>query len=194
MLILGNGESRSQINLNQIRCLKIGCNAIFRDYTVDHIICVDKRMMDEALEAGVNMNSRLYTRSEWFDRYKGYLHVRQVPELPYEGTERADQPFQWGSGPYAVLLGAQLEKDEVKLLGFDLYSKDRLVNNIYKDTDNYSASNKRAVDPRYWVHQIGMVFKHYPNVQFRIYQEPNWELPQAWNYTNVTVDKISSLV
>jgi hypothetical protein len=194
MLILGNGESRKNVNLNNVNCIKIGCNAIFRDYKVDHIVCVDKRMMDEALKLGVNIHSRLYTRSNWYDRYKGYLHVRQVPELPYEGTERADQPFQWGSGPYAVLLGAQLGKDEVKLLGFDLYSKDKLVNNIYKDTDNYSASNKRAVDPRYWVHQIGMVFKHYPNVQFRIYQEPDWELPQAWNYSNVTVDKISSLV
>ena len=66
------------------------------------------------------------------------------------------------------------------------------MNNIYKGTPNYIDADKRAVDPRYWIHQIGMVFKSFPKIQFTIYQD-NWELPKAWNQSNVMVDKISKI-
>lgn len=194
MIAIGNGESRTHINIDKLTGVKIGCNAILRDYTVDHLICVDRRMMDEAIKIGINVSTRLYTRLEWYERYKSFLHVRTVPELPYEGNQRWDEPFQWGSGPYAVLLAAKMcENKEVKILGFDLYSKTNTINNIYKDTENYDSSVKKPVDPRYWIHQIGMVFSYFPNVLFKIYQEPDWQLPQAWNQPNVGLDKISNI-
>jgi len=40
MLVIGNGESRSGININSIDQVKVGCNAVYRDYKVDHLICV----------------------------------------------------------------------------------------------------------------------------------------------------------
>ena len=194
MLVIGNGESRKHIDISSIKDPKVGCNAIWRDYYTDYLVCVDKRMMEESLRGGVNANGTLiYTRPEWYDRYQT-LRVRKVPDLPYTGEHRADEPFQWGSGPYAVLIGAKYASEKyVNLIGFDLYSKTKSVNNIYKDTPNYDKSDKRAVDPRYWVHQIGMVFNCYPKISFTIYQEAGWQLPQAWNYPNVTVDKISKL-
>jgi hypothetical protein len=196
MWIIGNGESRTGINLNNLQDPKVGCNAVYRDYNVDYLVCVDKRMVEETLRAGLNVHTDtlIYTRPDWFNRYKT-LRVRELPPLPYKGTERWDEPFQWGSGPYAVLLGTLYTKTrEVKLLGFDLHSKTKTVNNIYKDTPNYDSADKRAVDPRYWIHQIGMVFNCFPKTTFTIYQEDNWELPKAWNYPNVTVDKISNIV
>ena len=48
MLVIGNGESRCDINLSEINTTKIGCNAIVRDFFVDHLVCVDRRMVDEA--------------------------------------------------------------------------------------------------------------------------------------------------
>jgi hypothetical protein len=193
MYVFGNGESRTSVNINKLYGTKIGCNAIYRDYQMDHLICVDRRMVQEVLTANANIETVIYTRNEWFETYSGYLHMRKVPTLPYEGTERWDEPFQWGSGPYAVLLAAKLcNGHTVRLIGFDLYSTTQTVNNVYKDTSNYDNGSKRAVDPRYWIHQIGMVFKCFPKVDFVVHNDA-FELPKAWNQPNVMVDKISSL-
>ena len=192
MLAIGNGESRTSIDIDKLQGPKVGCNAIMRDYLVDYLVCVDRRMMQEAI--GRKYSSLVYTRSNWIDAYKNSQRIRVVPQLPYEGTERWDEPFQWGSGPYAVLIAAKYAKERyVNLIGFDLHSNNKKVNNVYKDTPNYDNADKRAVDPSYWIHQIGMVFNCYPKIKFTIYQEDNWELPKAWNYPNVTVDTISNL-
>ena len=194
MWVFGNGESRSTIDINSLDDLKIGCNAIYRDYCMNYLVCVDRRMVDEAVSAGANKDMLIYTREDWYPRYKEHKRIRCLPNLPYAGNERWDEPFQWGSGPYAVLLGAKLCKERnVKLLGFDLYSNTNTVNNVYKGTTNYDSPNKRAVDPRYWIHQIGMVFKSFPKVRFTVYQEDEWELPKAWKNSNVSLDSISNL-
>ena len=193
MLVIGNGESRKFIDLNNILLDKIGCNAIYRDYpSIKHLVCVDKRMVKEVIDAGYNQTGFIYTRGDWFPRFKQYKRVRTVPDLPYAGSERKDEPFHWGSGPYAVLLGAK-KSNVVHMTGFDLYSNDNKVNNIYKDTDNYITSDKRAVNPSYWIHQIGMVFKHFSNTNFVVYQEDGWKLPTEWKYSNVTLDNISNI-
>lgn len=192
MLVIGNGESRTQVNLENIKGKKIGCNAILRDTKVDHLVCVDKRMLKEAISSSYYKHAKVYTRKDWWVQYRLEKNVRCVPELPYVSSDRWDQPWHWGAGPYAVLLACKLSED-VKLVGFDLYSKDGKVNNVYKDTDNYDLSYKRAVDPSYWIHQIGVLFSLYTSKQFTIYQD-DWQLPKSWNYPNVTVDKISNLV
>ena len=46
---IGNGESRVGIDINNLKGFKVGCNAIVRDYTVDCLVCVDRRMVTEAL-------------------------------------------------------------------------------------------------------------------------------------------------
>ena len=194
MYVFGNGESRTSVDIDKLDGIKIGCNAIYRDYIVDHLVCVDRRMVNEAIDNGANDYALVYTREDWLSQYKQFKRIRAVPILPYNGTERWDEPFQWGSGPYAVLLAAKLCKgDTVRLVGFDLYSSTATVNNVYKSTSNYDSADKRAVDPRYWIHQIGKIFEIYPRRTFTIYQELGWELPKAWNYPNVSVDKISSL-
>ena len=195
MIVIGNGESRKCIDINKLKDYKIGCNAILRDYSVDYLVCVDRRMVQEAVDRKTNEYSFVYTREEWHKNFKSHKRLRIVPDLPYAGSERWDEPFNWGSGPYAVLLAAKIEKEQnVKLLGFDLYSKTNNVNNIYKSTPNYDASDKKAVDPRYWIHQIGKVFEYFPKIEFTIYQDDGWQLPRAWKHTNVKVDKISNIV
>ena len=190
MWAIGNGESRKTIDIDSLSGLKIGCNALCRDFIVDHLICVDRRMVKEALET---KTKKIYTRSDWINEFSTYPKVTTVPQLPYKGKERPDDPFQWGSGPYAVLLGAKLF-ETTKLIGFDLYSQTKNINNVYKGTTNYNNKDYRAVDPRYWIYQIGKVFELYHRRDFIIYQESNWKLPEAWNYPNVMVDNISNIV
>ena len=183
MLVIGNGESRANIDIDSIQDIKIGCNAILRDYFVEHLVCVDRKMVREAIEA--DYKSNIYTRKDWIDEFKAY-GILTVPELPYTGQERADQPFHWGSGPYAVLIACGLGND-INMIGFDLHSKDKYMNNIYKDTCNYNKSDHHFIDPRYWIHQIGVLMQLYPDKRFTIYQT-DWTLPNQWKLPNVSVD------
>lgn len=193
MIAIGNGESRKSVDINSIDQIKVGCNAIFRDYDIQHLVCVDKRMIAEALDAGANYSSLVYTREEIFDAFQT-KRLRIVPGLPYAGFERPDLPKHWGSGPYAVLLAATLTKNnKVDLIGFDLYGVDGKVNNVYKDTPNYAVSEKSAVDPRYWIYQIGKVFEFYTKIEFTIYQTADWKCPKSWKKSNVKVDIISNI-
>ena len=198
VLVIGNGESRKNLDLNIFKnhFTIVGCNALHRDMEVDHLICCDRRMVEEA-SAGINtVNTKIYVRPDWFRYYRKIQkdkRINQVPDLIYEGNLKQDNPVHWGSGPYAVLLGATLSK-RVRLLGFDLYSKTKTVNNIYKDTANYDPSTKTAIDPRYWIHQIAKVFECFPNNKFTIYCDYNWDCPKVWNYPNVSLDFISKLV
>ena len=175
MLVIGNGESRRDINLNSLDYAKIGCNAILRDTKVDHLVCVDKPMLVEAVKSSYHKDAKVYTRKNLFVQYRLEKNIRMVPELPYVGSERPDDNIHWGSGPYAVLLAAKMTQDDVRLLGFDLYSKDNCVNNMYKGTTNYSLGHKGAVDPRYWIYQIGKVIECFPKTRFIVYQEKNWQ-------------------
>lgn len=194
MWAIGNGESRKSINVDNLYGPTVGCNAIMRDYKVDYLVCVDRRMVQEAIERKINETTLVYTRKDWLQQFDNHKNIRVVPELPYQGAERWDEPFQWGSGPYAVLIASRLDKQGyVNLLGFDLYSKDKKVNNMYKDTFGYDSADKRSVDPRYWIHQIGMVFKCFPKINFTVYQDKGWDLPKAWNYPNVSLDNINRI-
>lgn len=194
MLVIGNGESRTGIDISVLEGPKVGCNAIMRDYDVDYLVCVDQRMLNEAINRKVNQETLIYTRRSNLQGYSNKQFLRSVPDLPYQGIERWDDPVHWGSGPYAVLIGATYTKErEVRMLGFDLYSSNKKINNVYKDTVGYKESDSQAVDPRYWLHQIGMIFQCFPKVQFKIYQTENWTLPKSWAMKNVFLDKIENI-
>ena len=186
---IGNGESRNKVSIDNLTGIKVGCNGILRDYNVDYLVCVDRRMVTEALQN--SFPNKILTRKDWIDRFKS-PNVNPVPDLPYKGTERVDEPFQWGSGPYAVLQASICSK-KIKLIGFDLYSNTNKINNLYKGTENYDEADKDPIDPRYWIHQIGKVFECFPKKKYKIYQIEDWKLPKAWKYSNVSVDNINNL-
>jgi hypothetical protein len=193
MLVLGNGESRKEIDLSTATDIKIGCNAIYRDHRVQHLVCCDRRMVAEACSSGYNTLSYIYTRSDWIHYFANQERVRSLPPLPYQGENRWDDPFHWGSGPYAVLLGAKICKGEtITLIGFDLYGIENKVNNIYKGTQNYADIESKNVDPKYWIYQIGRIFSLYKSRRFRVLQTSDWPLPDAWNQPNVELDNISN--
>lgn len=194
MWVFGNGESRKGLDIDLLKGYKVGCNAIMRDYQMDYLVCVDRRMVNEAIDRKVNETTLVYTRKDWYGNYKNQRNIREVPDIPYQPVIRADEPFQWGSGPYAVLLAAKYAKEGwVNLVGFDLYSETKFVNNVYKNTNGYDDSDRSAIDPRYWIHQIGKVFEYFPKIQFTVYRPLGWETPKAWIQRNVEVDKLSNI-
>jgi hypothetical protein len=194
-LVIGNGESRSKIDLNKFKDTRItvGCNALHRDCVVDHLVCCDHRMVREALENPTTANTTIHVRDGWhhyFRKIEKHKNIKLLPDLPYQGELRPDKPVHWGSGPYAVLIAAQLNLPAVSLVGFDLYGRQEHVNNIYKGTNNYSNPNSNAVDPSYWIYQIGKIFSLYPNIQFNIINTEGWKMPTEWQQNNVKKESI----
>ena len=191
MLVIGNGESRKDVDIDKLQTIKVGCNAIMRDHDVHHLICCDKKMVSEAIVNKRISNNKIYTRSDWQNLFPG---VNMVPELWYQSDERIDQPWHWGSGDYAVLLASELAKGKtIHIIGFDLYSTDTQVNNIYKDTKNYNSSDSRAVDPSYWIYHLAKIFDHYCDNKYIIY--PHYQqLPKSWqHFANVSTQRLENL-
>ena len=188
-VVLGNGESRRAVGLSSlIADTLIGCNAIHRDITVDHLICCDRRMADEAASNPQTKNTLIYVRPAWFHYFRKILknkNIRTTPDLPYQGEYKKDDPDHWGSGGFAVLLAAQLGFTEIELIGFDLYPINSAVNNIYKGTKNYAQIGSQAIDYAYWVYQINRVFMHHPDQKFIIRNHRDWNMPREWQKNNV---------
>ena len=188
-VVLGNGESRRDIDLSSLIVdTLIGCNAIHRDITVDHLICCDRRMADEAVENSQTKNTLIYVRPSWFHYFRKirkHKNIKVLPDLPYKGEHKKDDPDHWGSGGFAVLLAAALGHSEIELIGFDLYPANSAVNNIYKGTTNYARSDAQPIDYSYWVYQINRVFMCHPNQKFIIRNHRDWNMPREWQKNNV---------
>ena len=187
VLLIGNGESRSEINIDKINIHKVVCNAIYRDYAVDDLVCVDRRMVIESCEAGFKGN--VYTRSNWAKYFeKKYPNVKYVPELPYTGTHRSDDPFHWGSGNFAQLIACKTHHKKIYVLGFDLYGtadNTHKHNNVYKGTTNYNSTDHRAVDPRYWIVHFAKLCEIFKHKKFVILAHQDWKRPKEWKLSNI---------
>jgi len=188
--VFGNGESRLKVSVEDFRKthILVGCNAIHRETIIDHLICCDRKMIEEAVENPQTKNTIIYVREEqyqYFRKVRKNKNIKLLPDLPYQGEKRADKPNHWGSGAYAVLISCLLDPEEINLIGFDLYGKEGLVNNVYKGTKNYRGISSGAVDPSYWIYHLSKLIINFPNINFKIYNLENWQLPPQWNYRNV---------
>lgn len=182
VLVLGNGESRTNLIIPDTIKHIIGCNACYRDIALNDLICCDKRMVTEAINS--SFNGTIHTRPEWFKSYK-HSNIKSLPDIPYIGDKRQDQSINWGSGPYAVLLACKQNYKNIFMAGFDLYSPSGLINNVYKDTKNYHKSDTKAVDPSYWIYQISKIFELFSDKNFFVINDPEWEIPSEWLHPNI---------
>ncbi len=186
--VLGNGESRKPLDLDTLERPLIGCNAIHRDIICDHVVAVDRRMVREILDNPNYKNIPIYTREDWVKEFRSNINVRSVPKLPYEGKMKMDDPWHWNSGPFAILIACYLRPKKINLLGFDLYSKNSKLNNVYKNTTNYGSDKDKPVDPSHWLHQLKKIFDCFPEIVFCQWQTKDWTIPQVWQETkNLTI-------
>jgi hypothetical protein len=187
VVVIGNGESRRHIDLNLLpnNISTFGCNAICRDFFVDHLVCCDRRMVFESL---TKYSGPIYTREKHyldFRNIKNHQSVFPLPEIPYTGKDKRDQGDHWNSGPYAILLACEMNFKKIFLLGFDLFSENGRINNIYKDSLNYQSSTSLAIDSSNWIHQIKKLFQFYQDRDFFVVNEYNWPMPRLWSFSNV---------
>lgn len=145
-------------------------------------------MVEEATKNPLTKNTIIYVRKDWYNffrKIKKNKNIMQVPELPYKGNERKDDPINWGSGGYAVLIAA-MQFQNIYLLGFDLWPKqNHKFNNVYKGTANYNGIDSDPVDPCYWIYQIAKIITLFQDKNFYIINRSDWHIPESWKRSNV---------
>ena len=216
---IGNGESRKSIDLNELREFGIiyGCNALYRDFQPDALVCVDPAIKTEIWNTDYLLENKAYFK-DWTDakplpKYGGDVILPTQPgvlDSPKKiinsndvvAKKFTDDAFRIGyaSGPASVLISCiEEEPDEVYLIGHDLYTTTEYFNNVYKDTENYLESSNDPTPPDNWISQLKRTFddfgagNHKHLVQFYIVnslkeQVEEWKLLANIHY--ITLDEM----
>ena len=95
-----------------------------------------------------------------------------------------DFPKMWAAGSTAIHLACQQGAKEVYMLGFDLSSYNKPINNIYKGTDYYYPEHTRGFNPVNWMNQLKTVFGEFPDTQF-YWVDWAYDTPPCYNHNNV---------
>jgi hypothetical protein len=153
--VLGNGRSRLSVNVNELapKGIVFACNAIYREASVDNLIAVDVKMVNEIVSSGYNQ-----TNTVWTNPNKGIINSSNLNFFdPHKG---------WSSGPTALWLAATMGHREIYILGFDFEGVEGKFNNVYADTFNYKKSWEIPTFYGNWVTQTERVIKDFPSTTF----------------------------
>lgn len=164
--VLGNGKSRLNLNVNEIkiRGTVYGCNAIYREFDPDFLIAVDVKMVNEIVAAGYHLN-----HSVWTNPNKGISNKQNINFFsPHKG---------WSSGPTALWMASQQPFHEIYIFGFDYQGLEGKFNNVYADTFNYKRSNDPATFFGNWLNQTEKVIKEHPHIKYYRVIEPGLFVP-----------------
>ena len=80
--------------------------------------------------------------------------------------KNVEYPREWCAGTTAMHLACQQGATKVYMLGFDLSSYDKPLNNIYKGSNNYLPEYAKGFNPVNWNLQLGAVFGEFQDVEF----------------------------
>jgi hypothetical protein len=156
--VIGNGVSRAPIDLFKLKThgVTYGCNALYREFSPDHLIAVDPQMIYEILDSGYHKNNQLWVSG------------RISKELP-ENVNRITPYYNWDSGNSALLMACASGVDEIYLIGFDYMGVGdghSLINNMYAGTKNYKNKTDSAVNYINWLRHTKICVDRYPKINF----------------------------
>lgn len=129
-LIIGNGKSRLQFDLDQLQQLftTYGCNALYRDFIPDHLIALDRFMAYEILDNKIDQQTKFYSQNDsTFDRYKN-------SKINYVICDRR----LGDSGSSAMRLAGINKHKNVYMIGFDYKGHNSFTDNVYAGTKHYA--------------------------------------------------------
>ena len=164
--VLGNGNSRKDIDLNQLKsCGTIyGCNAMYREFEPDYLVAVDTKMVIEINKAGYQRGHSVWTNpNKAFNKFTGFNYFS-----PSKG---------WSSGPTALHLASDHKNNEIYILGFDFVglNDNTKVNNLYAGTFNYKKHHDGATYHGNWLKQTCITCQKFPKKRYiRVVGEPNF--------------------
>jgi hypothetical protein len=181
-LAIANGESRLDFDLTHIanhkggllgenRLQTYGCNALYRDFTPDFLVAVgtDKPndIITEIANSGYADNNIVYTNTYGILNYPGKFYL--VP-----------QNVQYDSGSLAAYLACFDGHEKIFLLGYDNYSHEHRISNVYKGTNAYSPADHMD-NGAFFELSLRTVMETYPDVEFvRVMPTTESWCPSSW--------------
>ena len=181
--VLGNGVSRENIDLSELKALgKVyACNAVYRTFAPDYLIAVDVKMVLEINKSGYQKKNQVWTNpNRAYDRMQG-LNFFQ----PSKG---------WSSGPTALWLASQHGYEKIYILGFDYkgLGDGSKFNNIYANTQNYKKADDGATFFGNWLRQTKSVINENSNTNYiRVIAPDNYNPEELNKSKNYSLCKIS---
>ena len=182
--VIGNGTSRSSIDLPQLKenGKTYACYAVYRTFNPDYLVAVDVKMVLEINKAGYQHKNEVWTNPN-----RSY---QRMQNLNYFSPSKG-----WSSGPTALWLAAQHGYKTIYILGFDYrgLNDGTTFNNIYADTANYKKSTDGATFFGNWSRQTQSVIKSSSKINFvRVINKDSY-IPQEFskfdNLEHITVEE-----
>ena len=132
VFVLGNGESRKGIDLDALRTKGpvYGCNALYRDWAPDALICVDHGMMHEVYDSGYALDNKCYFRA--WSKLPAEAHQMLVNTNFFEG---------WDIQPHTENM--KRGRQEFVMNGSDPNQIKRLYEHILKERPDADADDIR---------------------------------------------------
>jgi hypothetical protein len=185
--VLGNGQSRLNLNLNELKTQGTiyGCNALYREFEPDFLVAVDTKMVNEIIASGYHK-----THSVWTNPNKGITSKSNINLFsPHKG---------WSSGPTALWMACQQKFSHIYVFGFDYQGIEGKVNNVYADTFNYKKSQDPATFFGNWLSQTEKTVKEYKHINFFRVITPGQFIPDKLqgiaNLQHITFDNFNQKI
>ena len=179
-LVFGNGPARLRFNTQHALNKKSGllgadtlqlysCNAAYRDFTSDFLVCTHRDIARELVDSGYTKDNVVYTRVDITLEFPKEFYL--IPHDTYTDA-----------GTTAIYLAAFDGHKKIYLLGFDNQESTRINNNIYADTNGYGAKFSTVSDAK-WIDDKATVFNVYNDVDFVYVSETGRApFPEKWKY------------
>ena len=176
--VLGNGESRRGIDINDLKQKGsvYACNGVYRTHQPHWLVAVDPKMMLEIAESDYVVHNKVY--SNFNSQYN------KVSKL-MDHVTWSKPSLGWSSGPTALRLACDHGFKEIYILGFDYQghseasNKNRFrFNNVFKDTRNYKKGNDEATFYGNWMNQTKKCLDEYKHIKFHRVIPTGWFKPK----------------
>ena len=173
--VLGNGESRRGIEINDLKekGTVFACNAVYRTHRPDFLIAVDPKMIFEIAETDYPVHNKVWSNfNAQYNKHPKILnHINWFkPSLG------------WSSGPTALRMACELGFKEIYILGFDYQGLNQgkrfTLNNIFGDTRNYKKRNDEATFYGNWMNQTKRCLQDFKDVRFHRVIPKGWFKPK----------------
>ena len=173
--VLGNGESRRGIEINDLKekGTVFACNAVYRTHRPDFLVAVDPKMIFEIAETDYPVHNKVWSNfNAQYNKHPKILnHINWFkPSLG------------WSSGPTALRMACEHGFKEIYILGFDYQGLNQgkrfTLNNIFGDTRNYKKRNDEATFYGNWMNQTKRCLQDFKDVQFHRVIPKGWFRPK----------------
>ena len=173
--VLGNGESRRGIEINDLKekGTVFACNAVYRTHRPDFLIAVDPKMIFEIAETDYPVHNKVWSNfNAQYNKHPKILnHINWFkPSLG------------WSSGPTALRMACEHGFKEIYILGFNYQGLNQgkrfTLNNIFGDTRNYKKRNDEATFYGNWMNQTKRCLQDFKDVKFHRVIPKGWFKPK----------------